>query len=80
MKYYYLFFISFLLSQQLNAQNPGDFYFTITSPSNIYQSLAPGEYGSVGTGWGWDGTIPNDFFGEMVYATEDMFGDHHFCD
>ncbi len=76
----YLFLIVFFLAQQINAQNPGEFYFTVTSPSNIYQSLSPGEYGTVGTGWGWNGTIPNDFFAEMVYVTEDMNGDHTFCD
>ncbi|HUR30356.1 MAG TPA: PA domain-containing protein [Saprospiraceae bacterium] len=79
MKYYYLFFISFLLAHQLKAQIPEHFYFTIASPSSIYQSLAPGEYGTVGTGWGWDGTITNDFFAEMVYASEDFSG-HYLCE
>jgi len=76
---YNLILISFLLVQVLKAQNPTDFYFTIVSPSNIYQSLAPGAYGSVGTGWGWDGTIPNDFFAEMVYPSEDM-DENYLCD
>ena len=76
----HLLLIVLFLAQQLNGQNPGEFYFTVTSPSNIYQSLAPGEYGTVGTGWGWNGTIPNDFFAEMVYVTEDMYGDHTFCE
>ena len=76
---YICFIISISLSQSSFAQNPGSFYFTITSPSNIYQSLEPGEYSSVDNGWGWNGTITNDFLAELVYVT-DQFGDHDFCE
>ena len=62
------------------ASSQSDFYFNILSPSSVYQSLAPGEYGTASNGWGWDGTIPNDFFAEMVYASADEFGDRVLCD
>ena len=80
MKNCYLLILSFFLAQRINSQGPGEFFFTIASPSSIYMSLGPDEFGISDGGWGWDGTIPNDFFAEIVTPSDAIPAGINLCE
>ncbi len=77
-KNFTLFFVG-ILSHFALAQSP--FFFNVHSPLSIYNTYEAGQYGTVATGWGWDGTISTPIVADAVYAPEDAgTGLHQLCD
>lgn len=79
MKKTILLFIFCTLFQFTQAQVGVDFYFNIISPSSVYQTYGPGEFG-ITEGWGWDGTLQNDVVGPLAYANDNSEMPNQLCE
>lgn len=69
-----------LLTFLASAQNTGDFYFNVISPSSVYQTYSPGDYSTVADGWGWLGILETDIVTELVYADDGSGSPHEYCE